>query len=201
MKYIKFFMLMVAAVLIASCSSDDATYNSETGTTVGFTSDTIKVKESTGFFNVPIDYLIQEDTKVNFYTVSIIAVADFIRMDKVIEADMLPLLHVTSCVKLRIHTMNECNTAADRETSPNFSCLLPERFRKTRETLTCTHNNTAILTVLRHNFQHLRREVSPLFGHKPVLHLVHKTNYTLYPVFIVYQLRPVIQFIILKGVC
>ena len=54
MKYIKFFMLMVVAVLIASCSSDDATYNSETGTTVGFTSDTIKVKESTGFFNVPI---------------------------------------------------------------------------------------------------------------------------------------------------
>lgn len=29
--------------------------------------------EIAGFFNVPIDYLIQEDKKVNFYTVSIIA--------------------------------------------------------------------------------------------------------------------------------
>ena len=54
MKYIKFFMLTVAAVLMASCSSDDASYNSEANTTVGFTTDTIKVKESTGFFNVPI---------------------------------------------------------------------------------------------------------------------------------------------------
>ena len=29
--------------------------------------------EIAGFFNVPIDYLIQEDKKVNFYTVSVIA--------------------------------------------------------------------------------------------------------------------------------
>lgn len=53
MKYIKFLMLTVVAVLMASCSNDDDSTNSKS-TTVGFTNPTVVVKENTGIFRVPI---------------------------------------------------------------------------------------------------------------------------------------------------
>lgn len=53
MKYLKLFMLFVAAPFIASCSSDDDDYNTAE-TIISFQSETLKTKESAGFFNVPI---------------------------------------------------------------------------------------------------------------------------------------------------
>jgi hypothetical protein len=53
MKYIKLFMLMLTSTLLFACSDDDDSINSNS-VTVGFTSDTITVKENTGYFNVPI---------------------------------------------------------------------------------------------------------------------------------------------------
>lgn len=53
MKYIKLFMLMVAASLFVACSDDDDSVNTNS-TTIGFESDTITVKESSGIFSVPI---------------------------------------------------------------------------------------------------------------------------------------------------
>lgn len=54
MKYLKIFMLAVAAVVMASCSSDDDSYNTIATTNVGFTNNTVVVKENSGYFNVPI---------------------------------------------------------------------------------------------------------------------------------------------------
>jgi len=54
MKYIKICMLFVAALLMASCSDDDESINSNS-TTIGFANETIVVKENVGFFNVPIN--------------------------------------------------------------------------------------------------------------------------------------------------
>lgn len=52
MKYIKLLLLLAVAPFITSCSDDD---DINTGsTTVGFESETVVVKESTGYFNVPI---------------------------------------------------------------------------------------------------------------------------------------------------
>lgn len=53
MKFIKIFMLTVAAVLFASCSDDDETLNSMQ-TSVGFETEAIAIKESAGMTKLPI---------------------------------------------------------------------------------------------------------------------------------------------------
>lgn len=53
MKYIKLFMLLAVASLFAACSNDDEDINSATAT-ISLSSPSITVKESAGYFNVPI---------------------------------------------------------------------------------------------------------------------------------------------------
>lgn len=52
MKYIKLLLLLAVAPFIASCSDDDDINSANT--TVGFESETVVVKENSGYFNVPI---------------------------------------------------------------------------------------------------------------------------------------------------
>ncbi len=54
MKYIKLFMLVLAAGLFASCSDDDATTNTNSGVTVEFESATMSIRENAGYINVPV---------------------------------------------------------------------------------------------------------------------------------------------------
>lgn len=52
MKYIKLLLLLAVAPFVASCSDDDDINSNSV--TVGFESTTVVVKESTGYFNVPV---------------------------------------------------------------------------------------------------------------------------------------------------
>lgn len=53
MKYIKLFMLMVAAILFTACS-DDETYNTDATTAVEFEKTTMTVKENEGLIKLPV---------------------------------------------------------------------------------------------------------------------------------------------------
>ncbi len=53
MKYIKLFMLMVAAILFTACS-DEETYNTDATTAVEFEKTTMTVKESEGLIKLPV---------------------------------------------------------------------------------------------------------------------------------------------------
>lgn len=53
MKYIKLFMLMVAAILFTACS-DEETYNTDATTAVEFEKTTMTVKESDGLIKLPV---------------------------------------------------------------------------------------------------------------------------------------------------
>lgn len=53
MKYIKLFMLMVAAILFTACS-DEETYNTDATTAVEFEKTTMTVKESEGLIQLPV---------------------------------------------------------------------------------------------------------------------------------------------------
>ena len=72
MKFIKIFMLTVAAVLFASCSDDDETLNSMQ-TSVGFETEAIAIKESAhvthvGAFCFPsIGTIVQKDGFLRLY--------------------------------------------------------------------------------------------------------------------------------------
>ena len=53
MKYIKLFMLMVAAILFTACS-DEETYNTDATTAVEFEKTTMTVKENEGMIKLPV---------------------------------------------------------------------------------------------------------------------------------------------------
>lgn len=53
MKYIKLFMLLVAATVFAACSDDDSWNSKEV--TVGFDNPTLSIKENSGLVNIPIN--------------------------------------------------------------------------------------------------------------------------------------------------
>lgn len=53
MKYIKLFMLMVAAILFTACS-DEETYNTDATTAVEFEKTTMTVKENEGLIKLPV---------------------------------------------------------------------------------------------------------------------------------------------------
>lgn len=53
MKYIKLFMLIVAATLFTACSDDD-NYNTDASTVVEFENSTMTVKENEGMVNIPV---------------------------------------------------------------------------------------------------------------------------------------------------
>jgi len=53
MKYLKLFILMIAATAFSACSDDDK-YNTESTTTVEFASSTLSVKENTGLASIPV---------------------------------------------------------------------------------------------------------------------------------------------------
>ena len=53
MKYIKLFMLLVAATVFAACSDDDSWNSKEV--TVGFDNPTLSIKENGGLVNIPIN--------------------------------------------------------------------------------------------------------------------------------------------------
>ncbi|MCM1110201.1 MAG: hypothetical protein NC336_03235 [Clostridium sp.] len=54
MKYIKFFLSVLVAVLVMSCGDKDTKYNTNGGVTVSMQSSTFSVRESSGICNVPV---------------------------------------------------------------------------------------------------------------------------------------------------
>ena len=54
MKYLKLFAFALAATLFAACSDDDEFSVNRTEVTAGFSTDTLKIKESAGIYNIPI---------------------------------------------------------------------------------------------------------------------------------------------------
>ncbi len=56
MKYIKLFLLLaVAALGFSACSDDDNEWNSTASTTVSLPTDTIRIKENTGLYRIPVN--------------------------------------------------------------------------------------------------------------------------------------------------
>lgn len=54
MKYLKLFAFALAATLFVACSDDDEFSVNRTEVTAGFSTDTLKIKESVGIYNIPI---------------------------------------------------------------------------------------------------------------------------------------------------
>ncbi len=54
MKEIKSYLLLAAVALFTACSSDDASFNSNDGVTLGFADTELVAKESSGFLSIPI---------------------------------------------------------------------------------------------------------------------------------------------------
>ena len=69
-------------------------------------------------------------------------------MDKEIETNMLPLCYIALRVKLRAHTMHNCDNTTKGITFANFRCLLTQRLSEPSKNLRCTKKGSAILSVL-----------------------------------------------------
>ena len=55
MKYLKLFLLLAAAPFLGACSDDDESWNSAADVTVNMKNPTMRIKESAGMVNVPIE--------------------------------------------------------------------------------------------------------------------------------------------------
>ena len=124
---------------------------------------------------------------------SIVALAQFLVVDEVVPAPMLPLAHIAVTVQVRVDAMHERKAAEERIAAPNLGGLLADRLCKAVKALRRTHDNAPVLPVLGNDFQHLRREIFGLVRREPILHLVDAGYHALYAVLIADQQPPIVE--------
>lgn len=65
MKYLKLFLLLAAVPFLGACSDDDNSWNSDADVTVNMKNPTLRIKESAGMVNVPIEVTGNTNGKVH----------------------------------------------------------------------------------------------------------------------------------------
>ena len=114
-------------------------------------------------------------------------------MDEVVKATVLPFFYIALAVQFGNDTVNDGQAAKERGTAAHLGSLFPDGLGQAVERLRRSHDNTAVLAILRDNLKHFRREVFGLIGREPVLHFVDTRDYTLDTVFVIKKQAPVIQ--------
>ena len=121
-------------------------------------------------------------------------------MDKVIKSTVFALFYFAGAIQDRFQTVNNSYAAKESSTFTFFRYLFPDGLGKTNKALTCTHNYTAVFTVLSNDLEHFRGEVFGLIRTKPVLHLIHHDYNAVNSILIVDELAPIFQSAILPGI-
>lgn len=138
------------------------------------------------FFSQGMDHLI-----------SIIGIAELVRVDKTIHTTVFHIDHVTLRVKNRFPLDHHSKTLKESMGLIDHGKLFPKSLIHSGKYLGSATNHPAVLPVLSRYLQHLLRQLV-LTRHKPVLYLINANNHTLFIIGVSKQLLPLFQLIIFR---
>lgn len=118
-------------------------------------------------------------------------------MDEEIHAAEFHFINIPRLITYRLAPDHNSKHAAECHALPDLGTLGADSLRQQVKILRSAEDDAAVLPVLRNDGEHLRRNVAALIAPEPVLQLVHDDNDALMLDFIVNELPPVRELLIL----